>query len=177
MHDSARHGTAGGAVRRVASAEQRRQQGALTSPGRAASGQRLGQRRGNTAARHPSVEFVAFHAEVVSGCEPGRDLHIILDILSAHKTKLGASSLEDHPNVSLHFTPTYSSWLDQVELWFSKIQRDVIARGVFTSTADLGRKLRRYIDAYSKDAKPFRWRDSSRSRRIRRENVSSATVH
>jgi hypothetical protein len=42
-------------------------------------------------------------------------------------------------------------------LWFAKIQRDVIARGVFTSVANLGRKLRRYIRAYSKSAKPFRW--------------------
>ena len=63
-----------------------------------------------------------------------------------------AAFLSDHPNVTLHFTPTYSSWLNQVELWFSKIQRDVIARGVFTSIQDLARKLRRYINAYSKDA-------------------------
>ena len=41
-----------------------------------------------------------------------------------------------------HFTPTYSSWLNQVELWFAKIQRDVISRGIFTSVADLARKLR-----------------------------------
>ena len=54
-----------------------------------------------------------------------------------------------------HYTPTYSSWLNQVELWFAKIQRDVIRRGVFTSVADLGKKLRRYIRAYSKSAKPL----------------------
>jgi len=44
--------------------------------------------------------------------------------------------------VRFHFTPTYSSWLNQVELWFAKIQRDVIARGVFRSVAELGNKLR-----------------------------------
>jgi transposase len=65
-----------------------------------------------------------------------------------------------------HFTPTYSSWLNQVEIWFGKIQRDVIARGVFTSVADLARKLRKYIRAYSKSAKPFRWTYTDPSRRI-----------
>jgi transposase len=47
--------------------------------------------------------------------------------------------LGEHPNVNLHCTPTYSSWLNQVELWFAKIERDVIARGVFTSVPDLKR--------------------------------------
>ena len=64
-----------------------------------------------------------------------------------------------------HFTPTYSSWLNQVELWFAKIQRDVIRRGVFTSVADLGNKLRKYR-AYSKSAKPFRWTYTDPTRRI-----------
>ena len=53
-----------------------------------------------------------------------------------------------HPKVRFHFTPTDSSWLNQVEIWFSRIERDVIARGVFTSVADLARKLRwTYSDA------------------------------
>jgi transposase len=51
----------------------------------------------------------------------------------------------EHPNVHMHFTPTYSSWLDQIEPWFAKIERDVIAREVFTSVPDLKRKLMRYI--------------------------------
>ena len=143
----------------------------------AALNTQTGQVQGKTAARHTSREFVAFLEEVISGCEPGREIHIILDNLSAHKTKLVEAFLAEHPNVTLHFTPTYSSWLNQVELWFSKVQRDVIARGVFTSTADLARKLRRYINAYSKDAKPFRWKYSKPSRRIRHKNLSSATVH
>ncbi len=53
----------------------------------------------------------------------------------------------------MHFTPTYSSWLNQVELWFAKIERDVIARGVFTSVPDLKRKLMRYIRQYNKQPK------------------------
>ena len=55
--------------------------------------------------------------------------------------------------VRLHFTPTYSSWLNQVELWFARIERDVIARGVFTSVPDLRRKLMRYIRQYIKAPK------------------------
>jgi len=61
-------------------------------------------------------------------------------------------------------------------LWFSKVQRDVIARGVFTSTKDLARKLRRYINAYSKNAKPIRWKYSDPKRRIRHAKTSSRTV-
>lgn len=138
---------------------------------------KTGKVQGKTAARHTSLEFVDFLEDVVASCEPQREIHIICDNLSAHKTKLVAAFLTAHPNVALHFTPTYSSWLNQVELWFSKVQRDVIARGVFTSTADLARKLRRYINAYSKAAKPFRWKYSNPKRRIRHANASSATVH
>ena len=74
--------------------------------------------------------------------------------------------LKIHPNVKLHFTPTYSSWLNQVESWFSKLQRDVIDRGIFTSVKDLSRKLMRYIRAYSKTARPFKWKYSDVRRRI-----------
>ena len=89
-------------------------------------------------------------------------------------TALGRTS---HPNVRLHFTPTYSSWLNQVELWFSKLQREVIARGIFTSVQDLARKLRRYINAYSKNAPPIQWKYSNPRHRIRHAYSSSATVH
>jgi transposase len=68
--------------------------------------------------------------------------------------------------VKLHFTPTYSSWLNQVEIWFSRIERHVIARGVFSSVRDLARKLTRSIRAYSKTARPFNWRYSDTRHRI-----------
>jgi transposase len=55
--------------------------------------------------------------------------------------------LHEHPNVRLHFTPTYSYWINQVEIWFARVEREVIARGVFTSVRDIARKLRRYIQA------------------------------
>ena len=74
------------------------------------------------------------------------------------------------------FTPTYSSWLNQVEIWFAKIERDVIARGIFTSVSDLARKLRRYINAYSANARPIQWKYSNPTRRIRGNDLT-ATGH
>jgi transposase len=62
--------------------------------------------------------------------------------------------LKRNPNAKLHFTPTYSSWLNQVEIWFARLEREVIARGIFTSVQDLSRKLMRYIRAYSKTPAP-----------------------
>ena len=109
-------------------------------------------------------------------CPRHKQIHIILDNLSAHKTTLVREFLKHHPRVQFHFTPTYSSWLNQVELWFAKIERDVIARGIFTSVSDLARKLRRYINAYSANAKPIQWKYSDPSRRIRSSEFSE-TVH
>ena len=127
---------------------------------------RSGKVHGKTAARHTSDEFVDFLHDVVGLCKPKQEIHVILDNLSAHKTPKVASFLCDHPNVKLHFTPTYSSWLNQVEIWFSRIERDVIARGVFTSVGDLARKLIRYVRAYSKTARPFKWKYSDVRRRV-----------
>src|SRR5258705_1561973 len=96
---------------------------------------------GQTAAHHTTEEFVAFLGQIVALQPKAREIHIIADNLSAHKTKRVAQVFADHPQVHLQFTPTYSSWLNQVELWFGRIQRDVVARGVFTSVNDLARKL------------------------------------
>ncbi len=121
---------------------------------------------GSAVPRHTSDEFVAFLTSVVETQPRRREIHIIVDNLSAHKTQKVRTFLVAHPNVRLHYTPTYSSWLNQVELWFSKIERDVIARGVFTSVTDLRRKLMRYIKQYNKTAKPVRWAYADPTRRI-----------
>ena len=127
---------------------------------------KTGKVQGKTAERHTSAEFVGFLEQVIAGCEPGQDIHIILDNLSAHKTSRVEQFLERNSHVKLHFTPTYSSWLNQVEIWFARLEREVIARGVFTSVKDLSRKLLRYIRAYSKTARPFKWKYSDVRRRI-----------
>ena len=122
---------------------------------------------GKTAERHTSAEFVAFLTDIVASQPKGPDIHIIADNLSAHKTKRVSAFLDQHPNVHMHYTPTYCSWLNQIEIWFSKIQRDIIARGVFTSKADLKRKLLKYIRHYNKDAKPFKWTYRNTANRIK----------
>lgn len=72
----------------------------------------------------------------------------------------------------MHYTPTYSAWLNQAELWFAKIERDMIARGIFTSTADLRRKLMQYIRAHGKTCQPIQWSYSTPKHRIRAPRTS-----
>ena len=66
----------------------------------------------------------------------------------------------------MHYPPTYSRWLNQVERWFARIERDCIARGIFTSTTDLTRKLLRYITLHNKTCQPFVWRYRDVTRRM-----------
>src|SRR5947199_132913 len=133
---------------------------------------KTGKVEGKTAKRHTSAEFIVFLRELVKKARWAKQIHIVLDNLSAHKTKAVEEFLEQNPKVRFHFTPTYSSWLNQVELWFAKIQRDVITRGVFTSVADLARKLRKYIRAYAQAARPFRWTYTDPRRRIRTYEIT-----
>jgi transposase len=137
---------------------------------------KTGKVTGKTAPHHTSADFIAFLTGVVQPARWAKEIHIVLDNLSAHKTKAVEEFLRQNPRVRFHFTPTYSSWLNQVELWFAKIQRDVIDRGVFTSVHDLARKLRRYIRAYEKSARPFRWTYTDPQRRIK-ANVLTGTAH
>lgn len=141
----------------------------------AAFNTKTGEVLGKTAARHTSAEFVSFLTDIVANQPRGKEIHVIADNLSAHKTNLVDEFLTSHKSVHLHFTPTYSSWLNQVELWFAKIERDVIARGVFTSVPDLRRKLMRYIRRYNAKPRPVKWKYFDSSRRITPESI--VTVH
>src|SRR6516225_3183048 len=122
---------------------------------------------GQTAARHTSAEFVAFLEDLLARQPRHQAIHIICDNLSAHKTKAVCAFLDRHPNVRIHYIPTYSSWLNQIEIWFSKIQRDLIARGIFSSVKDLDRKIMRYIRLYNREAKPIKWSYKDASNRIK----------
>ena len=113
---------------------------------------------GMTAPRHTSEQFVSFLGDVVGTQPQGREIHVICDNVSSHKTELVEAFLAEHENVRIHYTPTYSSWLNQVENWFSRIQRDVISRGIFTSLKDLDKKLMRYIRQHNKAPKPLKWK-------------------
>jgi transposase len=141
----------------------------------AAFNTKTGEVLGKTALRHTSAEFVAFLTDIVVNQPRGKEIHVIADNLSAHKTEMVKDFLHSHPNVHMHFTPTYSSWLNQVELWFAKIARDVITRGVFTSVPDLRKKLMRYIRHYNKKPKTVKWKYFDPYRRITPTSV--VTVH
>ena len=132
----------------------------------AALNTQTGEILGKTVRRHTSQEFVAFLEDLVASQPTDQQIHVILDNLSAHKTQRVQQFLDDYPSVSLHFTPTYSSWLNQVELWFSKIERDLIHRGVFTSVKDLSKRIMRYIRLYNREPKPIKWRHKDPSKRI-----------
>src|SRR2546422_1535196 len=146
-----------------------------TVPLYAAFNTKTGSVLGKTASRHTSAEFVAFLADIVAHQPKSKEIHVICDNLSAHKTARVKQFLADHPKVSLHYTPTYSSWLNQVELWFAKIERDVITRGIFTSVTDLKRKLMHYIRQYNKTPKPVKWTYRNPNNRITTD--SNVTVH
>jgi len=138
---------------------------------------KTGKVMGKASRRHTSAEFVAFLSDLVASQPRRREIHVIADNLSTHKTKLVKQFLEDHPRLKIHYTPTYSSWLNQIELWFSKIERDVIARGVFTSVSDLRRKLMRYIRHYNKVPKPIKWMYRDPKFRIMPGTNAAVTVH
>lgn len=121
---------------------------------------------GKTTERHTSQEFLSFIQDLISTQKTGKEIHVILDNLSAHKTKKVQEFLAENPKIKFHYTPTYSSWLNQIELWFSKIERDLIHRGVFTSKKDLARKIMKYIKEYNKSPKVVKWKYSNPKNRI-----------
>lgn len=139
----------------------------------AALNTKTGEIVGQTVARHTSEAFIDFLQDIVDTQPRRREIHVIVDNLSAHKTKRVRAFLDAHPRVQLHFTPTYSSWLNQVELWFAKIERDLLARGIFTSIPDLARKIRRYINRYNEDPKPIRWTYSTPAYRITTDSANT----
>jgi transposase len=106
-----------------------------------------------------AANFIAFLTDLVEATPPGLELHCIVDNLSAHGTKAVTEFLDDprHQHVFLHRTPTHASWLNQVELFFSILQRRLIRYGEFDSVDDLAAKVIAFINDYNKRAKPFRW--------------------
>ena len=104
-----------------------------------------------------SDNFVEFLADLVAQTPPGLDLHCIVDNLSAHTTDKVAAFLDDNPGVHLHFTPTHASWLNQVELFFSILERRLLRRGEFDSVDHLAERIIAFIKDYNRRAAPFRW--------------------
>lgn len=127
---------------------------------------------GMPSARHTSADFLTFLDQLVAPYPRRQEIHVILDNLSAHKTAAVQAWRTAHPQVQFHFTPTYSSWLNQIELWFAKIERDVIARGVFASVADLRKKLMHYIRVHNTTCRPIQWTYTDPRHRIHATKIS-----
>jgi transposase len=106
--------------------------------------------------RRRAVEFIKFMDEAIAPYE-GRDIHVVLDNLSTHNGVAVDKWLAKHPAVTLHFTPTGGSWLNQIEIWFGIITRQAIRRGTFGSLRQLITTINNYIANWNKDAEPFTW--------------------
>ena len=104
-----------------------------------------------------SENFVEFLDDLVHQTPDGLDLHCIVDNFSAHKTPLVSDFLSENPHVHLHFTPTHASWLNQVELFFSILERRLLRRGEFNSVDHLAERIIAFIKDYNRKATPFRW--------------------
>ena len=104
-----------------------------------------------------SDNFVTFLWDLIDQTPEDLDLHCIVDNLKAHQTDKVATLLEHNPRVHLHFTPTHASWLNQVELFFSILERRLLRRGEFADVDDLTRRIISFIKDYNKRAAPFRW--------------------
>jgi len=106
---------------------------------------------------HRNGEFLQFLRLIDNNVPKDLDLHIILDNYSTHKHAKVKAWLASHSRFHFHFTPTYSSWLNQVERWFALITDRAIRRGSFSSVKQLREKINMFITAYNKTAVPFIW--------------------
>lgn len=108
-------------------------------------------------ARHRAEEFRKFLCRIDGSVAPELDIHLILDNYSIHKTPAIRNWLAKRPRFHLHFIPTSSSWLNQVERWFGLLTERQLRRGVHRSTRELEDAIMRYVDATNRDPKPFIW--------------------
>jgi transposase len=106
--------------------------------------------------RRRRVEFLDFMNSVIAQIPADKEIHVILDNLNTHKPKRDLW-LSRHPNVHLHYTPTYASWLNQVECWFSILSRAALKGASFDSARQLRQAIDRFVEAYTQTAAPFHW--------------------
>jgi len=107
--------------------------------------------------RHRAEEFRAFLNLIDKNVPAGLDVHVIVDNNSTHKTPAIQRWLVRHPRFTLHFTPTYSSWLNLVERWFAELTNRWLRRGTHRSTRDLVASIRTWINLWNENPKPFVW--------------------
>src|SRR6266853_1549613 len=107
--------------------------------------------------RHRHQEYLAFLEEVNESVPRKLDIHLVVDNYATHKHPRVQRWLAAHPRYHVHYTPTYASWLNQVEIWFHLITQRAIRRGTFRSVKDLITKIDNYVQQYNPKAKPFVW--------------------
>jgi transposase len=113
--------------------------------------------------RHRHQEFLKFLRTVDREVPKGLQIHLILDNYSTHKHANVQQWLAKHPRFHLHFTPTSSSWLNQVERWLRELTDKALRRGTFASVPDLISSIQEYIDAHNEDPKPYKWTATAES--------------
>jgi putative transposase len=114
--------------------------------------------------RHRHQEFLSFLRHIEANVPEHLDVHLICDNYGTHKHAKVRAWLARRPRFHLHFTPTYSSWLNQVERWFALITNQAIRRGSFDSVTDLKRKITEFVDHYNQHPRPFMWTAMSAGR-------------
>jgi transposase len=116
-----------------------------------------GQVIGSLHRRHRSVEFRRFLAKLDKQVPHELAVHLVCDNYATHKTDTIQRWLIAHPRFHLHFVPTSSSWLNQVERWFAELTTKLLQRGVHTSVQALETDIRTWIETWNQDPKPFVW--------------------
>lgn len=111
--------------------------------------------------RHRASEFIQFLQLIDDSVPTGLEVHVILDNLSTHKTPAVHRWFLRHPRFHVHFTPTYSSWLNQVERWFALLELKALKRGVHRSTLELEKAIYEFIEASNEDPRTFCWTKSA----------------
>ena len=111
----------------------------------------------NTIEKNNAQNFLKFLKKIYRKY-PKKHLHVIADNLNVHKHKDVKEWIDSKPRMTIHFTPTYSSWLNQVEIWFNILSKDVLKGAVWHSKEQLAAQIIQYVDTYNKErAKPFEW--------------------
>jgi len=110
-----------------------------------------------TRQQHRAKEFIEFLRQLDRSVEDGLEVHVILDNLVTHKTAAVERWLLRHPRFHLHFTPTYSSWLNLVERFFGLLTEHALRRGSHTSIPTLRNAITEYIETHNEAAQPFKW--------------------
>ena len=106
---------------------------------------------------HRAVEFKKFLTKIDHEVPPDLDIHIVCDNYSTHKAPTITTWLTHHPRIHMHFIPTYSSWINQVERLFAEVTRDLLQRSDHKSVQALEKDLRNWVTAWNENPKPFIW--------------------